>query len=246
MARTIDSDVGYVRMFAPEGVADSRARKAVARVTLLCCIISVIVIAKSVWHVFIVPHDDDSNDSAQYIAIVVSCVLSLLIPACGYFGARDKNRNLLSGFLACNACCVFSILFEVVLSILGWSKYRGVDCDGFGESSTRVVCENYNDANATDYWAFACVQVLLAAVYSVASFWSWRVKKMPYFVQMENPGVEFSSGSVEMQRFGAPTWAQPTSGSIPVVAGVAISSSNVQSSVPTAAVAADDMQLRVA
>lgn len=238
MARTIDSDVGYVRMFAPEAVADQHARKAVARVTLLCFIVSIIVVAKSVWAAFTVPHDRDRNDSAQYVAIIISCILSLLIPACGYIGARDKNRSLLTSFLACNACCVATILFDVVLMCLGWAKYRGADCAAFDQTSARQTCSNYNAADATDYWAFATVQIVLACVYTLASYWAWGVKQLPYFVQMQAPSsVEFSG--VEMQSVGTPTWAR--NDDVPVVQGVV--TEGIAPSVPTATIAASDVQV---
>lgn len=48
-----------------------------------------------------------------------SPLLLAVIPFCGYFGARERNRNLLNSFVLSNACCavLFAMVFVLTIAI---------------------------------------------------------------------------------------------------------------------------------
>lgn len=50
-----------------------------------------------------------SYSDSMYIGAGAGVVLALLVPACGYFGAKERNTTLLQCFWCCNACgaCVY-------------------------------------------------------------------------------------------------------------------------------------------
>eukprot|EP01138_Halocafeteria_seosinensis_P014913 gb/GECG01015223.1/.p1 GENE.gb/GECG01015223.1/~~gb/GECG01015223.1/.p1 ORF type:complete len:256 (+),score=23.30 gb/GECG01015223.1/:1-768(+) len=64
--------------------------------------------------------DNDEDDDTSSRTFSVSVVAALCIPLCGYFGAKNRNPNLLNAFWVCNLLCVidFVITLIVVITLL--------------------------------------------------------------------------------------------------------------------------------
>ena len=94
--------------------------------------------------------------------VLISLLLALLVPACGYFGAKNKNKGLVCAFWGCNllSCIGFAcmgILLVFVLAIFSqWIKIlqpfskccTEVEACGFGDGCTCT----YQYAGATLYF----------------------------------------------------------------------------------------------
>jgi len=91
------------------------------------------------------------------LAALVSAGLSLLVPACGYFGAKNSDRNLACCFCGCNllgsACNIFSIIFLAIAQNL--LKLWVDQCNPSSEYGT-VVCPDWENIRGCDYGAQEC------------------------------------------------------------------------------------------
>lgn len=63
---------------------------------------------------------------------LVSVALALVVPACGYIGARDRRRDLLMWFVGCNACHVVLVVLNI-LSAYTWNEREYEVCT-YGDS----------------------------------------------------------------------------------------------------------------
>ena len=52
------------------------------------------------------------------IVLVLSCGISLSIPACGWFGANSKNKGLICCFCSWSGVCAFLLFLSLIASII--------------------------------------------------------------------------------------------------------------------------------
>jgi len=97
------------------------------------------------------------------IAALVSAGLSLLVPACGYFGAKNSDRNLACCFCGCNllgsACNIFSIIFLAIAQNL--LKLWVDQCNPSEEN--RVECPDWGNVCGYNYDAQECYDELASS-----------------------------------------------------------------------------------
>ena len=58
--------------------------------------------------------DNAFAENKSYMALG-SIALGLLMPACGYFGAKNRNKNLLGWFWGCNCCAATINVINVII-----------------------------------------------------------------------------------------------------------------------------------
>lgn len=66
--------------------------------------------------------------------LVGMCILA--IPACGYYGAKQRNHNLLQWFWMCNACCACLSVFGIIVAAY---VIVNIDCMCNGECSAQAA-----------------------------------------------------------------------------------------------------------
>ena len=78
-----------------------------------------------------------AESRAELFNVIVSTCVALLIPACGCFGAKQRDRNLLCCFCGCSA---FNAVF-VIYMLIGYFTFAGTEAhqDSYGVSALTVI-----------------------------------------------------------------------------------------------------------
>lgn len=121
-------------------VEDPHSASLVKKVLTLSGFTALLVILSGIVNATItaVPTAGQNSQFAENKAYTTigSVALGLLIPACGYFGAKNRNKNLLGWFWGCNCCAaVFSLLNVILLGTL--INFVPKYVDGF----TKCACD---------------------------------------------------------------------------------------------------------
>ena len=95
-------------------VEDPRSAVLVRKVIRLSTIAAVLVIVNAIISMTSPIHQlqPNRNDNINN-TIIFQIGLGLLVPACGYYGAKQRRRDLLKWFWGCNACQAVLSLFAV-------------------------------------------------------------------------------------------------------------------------------------
>lgn len=95
-------------------------------------------------------------------SVIISILISLLVPMCGYFGAKNSDANLTCCFCGCNflsACCtIFSLVTSFVV-VHGFQNFidhcpggeTGGDCPS--DEQWQSICQSFG---APDYGSGEC------------------------------------------------------------------------------------------
>lgn len=126
--------------------------------------------------------------------------LGVLVPLCGYYGAKYKNRTLLSMFSFCNCLYVIVIpLFVFALVVVGnkvKSDYPDVcpgnttypkwpNHDEVAVQNEELTCEQLAaiiSSIPTLLWVIIPVSLTSFAVACLSCTWGWKLRNMDYFV----------------------------------------------------------------
>lgn len=118
--------------------------------------------------------------------LVIACALA--VPGCGYFGARNSDKNLTCLFCCCNCAGVVSTIVLAILSYVGYEAMKRIvdqcrpgydECDGVDwtkicPSKTPAQCwKQVDDSLPTQRTAliFAAIFALPGCILQFASFW---------------------------------------------------------------------------
>jgi len=159
---------------------------------------------------------------------VYGSVFSVLVPMCGYFGARYRNRGLVIVFSLCN--CLTAVTLPLSLGFFGivmhymkdhiddWcpdgpTGYPNIPSSGSGSGSKtaweQVSCQDiYNivDNSNSLYLFLIPVGVIATLLACVSCTWGFRLANTRYFTV---PITQFQTGAVATVAAPAATVAAP-------------------------------------
>jgi|TARA_B110000091_G_C13698074_1_gene425057 hypothetical protein len=137
----------------------------------------------------------------QYFSLS-SAILCMIVPACGYLGAKWRNKSMLSSFAVCNCLtCVLTPIFLItMISFLEFlkSQYPTVCPPGTtipawpdniddptigGVPATCQSIKDLLDHNSTVYWMMLPLGVVSTLIAFMSCTWGWKLTQLPYFVQ---------------------------------------------------------------
>lgn len=121
-------------------IHDNRLAALTKKVLTLACISAVLMIANQI--VTIAAQGGSLQPRTLGLAVLaIAC--GLLVPCCGYFGAKNSDQNLTCCFCGCNCLgCVFTIInVGVLFMTVSLIKYVLDTC---GPGSTDPNCQNIN------------------------------------------------------------------------------------------------------
>ena len=136
----------------------------------------------------------------QYLSFV-SMASILLVPACGYFGAKWRNKMLLSGFAACSCLtCVLTpvvLLLMIAFTTMLRSQFPTV-CppgqqiptwpDGIEDpviNGLPATCESIAallSSVGTTYAILIPLAIVSTTIAFMSCMWGWKLYNLPYFV----------------------------------------------------------------
>ena len=88
--------------------SNSREATLVSRVVTISVVMALLVVVNCA--LSFAGFSGESNSGNGDWSVAINLVLALLIPACGYFGARDRDARLLFWFTCCNCLVVVCTL----------------------------------------------------------------------------------------------------------------------------------------
>jgi hypothetical protein len=137
----------------------------------------------------------------QYYSLS-SAALCMVVPMCGYFGAKWRNKMLLSGFAFCNCmtCVGTPVLVVVMITFTEFlrTEFPTVCPPGEklplwpddmtdpvinGKPATCDSIQDLLDGMSTVYAIIIPLAIVSTAVAALSCTWGWRLTTMPYFVQ---------------------------------------------------------------
>lgn len=122
-------------------VEDPQSASLVKKVLTLSVMTAVLVVATGIIQATgntpTMPGQDNAFAENKSYMVLVSIALGLLIPACGYFGAKNRNKNLLGWFWGCNCCTAVVSFIQVI--ILGGAI---AIVPKYGDGWTKCACDS--------------------------------------------------------------------------------------------------------
>ena len=137
----------------------------------------------------------------QYYSLS-SALMCTVVPMCGYFGAKWRNKILLSSFAACNCITCFLTPFLVIAMITFGEFLRKefptvcppgttlplwpddmTDPDINGVPATCDSIQDLLNGMSMVYAIIVPLALVSTAVACLSCTWGWRLTNMPYFVK---------------------------------------------------------------
>lgn len=159
--------------------------------------------------------------------LLINIMLGLMVPACGYFGAKNRNRSLLScfyGWSMAQACCGGITVFFLFTILSNGGKIRVHDrgTDGYGGAGYSDHEQNYHEEEVPmGVVVVALVTAIVQVVLNIAQFWYGKqLLDSDYFSpEYALQPVEPNTSVVQAQEApaGPPGYAvaQPFTGQVP-------------------------------
>lgn len=159
----------------------ARLVRKVAQLSCLLCVASLLGALFNLYFQLTVVHK--SFNHKRLVNFLAGCAFGAVVPACGYFGAKNGNRNLLWLFCACNL--LSSINAVIVVWAFTMVLTSGQDLCQVSEDADAINpkdCPSF-DISAMLFYAF---EVLVASLAGVAFFWGKRLYEMPYWATISS------------------------------------------------------------
>uniref|UniRef100_A0A7S1RYL9 Uncharacterized protein n=1 Tax=Alexandrium catenella TaxID=2925 RepID=A0A7S1RYL9_ALECA len=98
-------------------IPDPRLAKLTKRVLCIVIFTSVVAVVNSLWN-YIAGQTGNGTRVSPFM-VLLSLGIALLVPCCGYFGAKKNDRNLTGWFCGCNFLGGCLGIFSLVMSFVG-------------------------------------------------------------------------------------------------------------------------------
>eukprot|EP00657_Telonema_sp_P-1_P003165 TRINITY_DN1764_c0_g1_i1.p1 TRINITY_DN1764_c0_g1~~TRINITY_DN1764_c0_g1_i1.p1 ORF type:complete len:220 (-),score=49.97 TRINITY_DN1764_c0_g1_i1:141-800(-) len=133
--------------------------------------------------------NEDTHHQANEADLALNILIGLMVPACGYLGAKQKNRGLLSCFYGWSLFCGICGAFSVILTIA--YLFTGIP--------TRD--ENGNESTASIDTTVALVNIVLGAlqavIYGIQYNWGMELAKQEFFATYTDPALDLEMQPVQ-------------------------------------------------
>lgn len=138
-------------------IQNGRLAQLTKRVLTMAMLAAILVVIQQVAN-FVISHDK----SAQTVgAGLLGLVFALLVPCCGYWGAKNSSRELTCCFCGCN--CVLSVLtvINVLLVYIGYMtfKYLVDNCEPDAPDPQSMCQPGGGNMNMNDFWVNLCTSM---------------------------------------------------------------------------------------
>jgi len=156
--------------------------------------------------------DDGHEHNTNIYDLIISIMIGLLVPACGYFGAKKKDKNLLGCFygwsLGCGICGGLSAMFMCMYMVTGIPT-RNAD----GSPSERV--EEVPVLIGVVNIVFGTLQ---AIIYGIQYTWGKELALQQLFAQIPEPDIEMQVQTAHAHRAAPvqPMHVAPVMTAVPV------------------------------
>jgi len=211
----------------PEGEAVAPLIRKVIRLSFVA---GILVVAQHVaqYEVAKSEHWRQNGHSNTTSTLVINIMIGLMVPACGYYGAKNRNRSLLScfyGLSLAQAMCGMLTVFVLASVVAGGNKAmvtdgrshkgsgqgRGSGSGGAPPGYTQVPEVGLPDTG------FAIVQVVLSCFQFI---WGRQLLEAEYFAEVALPG---NAPTMEMSSFAVqPAPAHPAYHGHPSTTGLPV------------------------
>eukprot|EP00949_MAST-11_sp_MAST-11-sp1_P002898 g2898.t1 len=155
-------------------IADPEAARLTRRVLRISILMMMMTVGISIYF-------SAANPVSMGMSMFVNIGVGLLVPCCGYMGAKQKNRGLLTCFWVCNCCavvstvaaiaCIFALNLPVLQKLQAYCRDHPtavnpiIDDVTFDISCSRVLEMNLSAIRYSAYvYIVPCILSLLACV----------------------------------------------------------------------------------
>jgi len=158
---------------------------------------------------------------------ITGSVVSFLVPLCGYFGAKYRNRGLVIAFSMCN--CLSAVIMPIFLGLVGFTMHylnknlpklcpngpHGMPewknaTGSVNVNGQPVTCEelyNLTDSSSAIFAFLVPVGIMATVIACLSCSWGFKLANTRYFTV---PVTQFRTGAVAT--VAAPSYAAPQQG----------------------------------
>merc|ERR1711959_138215 len=179
----------YVFGFPVEGEQGERAAPVIETVLKIAAVAGGFVVISQITRYEVRKEEDYSTNERDdsFGTLFMNILIGLAVPACGYFGAKDRNRNLLTWFYGCSMCqaCCGLMTVMVVGSIVAAggsvTQREYVPDDPNNPHGSVHVEEKTEQIPMSVAWVALIIALIQVALSSVQFYYSGKLLEEEYF-----------------------------------------------------------------